>query len=1062
MPADHDEPLSLPIEPSSPSLHSHLAALDILSLRLSSLTSSTSHSVRIPLTSKASIRGTVIHTNDIKVNLGGASLPERAETPVPISDSSTGTEREAEVNVGQSQSQQHGGWWVDMTATEASQYVRRRKRNLLEHHARLSEGTAIAAGSSRHFASTDMQYTDGAGEAVRSSQHATSLTSLFPSIGLHPLFYSISSTPPSPPRTTSDIGKNEYPNPTSQALSSSRKVEAELETSTQASSAKSSDKEKGQAQSPKSTEISSPFGRTPASITASSDNSSAGSRKPDTTGTGTSVVSGQINTPAKSVQPPTAQGASLVEILDDEGEESSQQVGLGDDTTLNEEGLPFHEIRETLDGETIGPAPPASASADEASSLTAEDNDDYDTPEAIARRAALRRKLFGEGSDSAGEGEVGEIVSSVPARASGDVHIPIQAKGGIIRVSSAVAQKPPSSSAATTPATTSSPPVPESLSPPSSALAERRASSSMPAPSKSILKPPTRKKSVSFDPSIPPPPESPDKGSTGAGKIGFDLPWANVGNVQRQEEYGLPKPVPVISTPHPTKKHVEEKGFAGFKKGFLAGPPKVKTNQDDQRSTSTSAPSMTAPPKSGSPAPDAVKSIVKESAPTPSSSLAKAADPTPQPPPLAPRKPSLFAQRLSQPEIDASAPNINTTTSIRTPSLPKASETKSTNTVKPSVVEKPPIPATARVEVKPIVERPPAVRQVPTNAGKPVGSSSGTTANSGSRSRAGQAESEATFADDGAEEVDDDDEGDDDGLEDFSSAEEDEYDLDDALLAREVALEYHRRQAYQPLNRDPDDFPNEEELGEAGDGGGGVMLGLPRISDVDPHGQGPLIINPTPDDLRRFVRVGRLENGNLILAPGEAGFPLDSDEEEEEDVQSQTPASGRDQVRNQDLSPEEQERLQRKQNREAIKRKLMGLDGPDDLSSSTGRAGKAADRAEHEWKSSLPPSLASAQQNQEQIEGKDTTDLMPPAGGAGGIIVASAVKETKPNPVIPSSVAFPSKIQRGSSPGPAPAPATSTELPPAFGDTNHTREEAPASPKPKKVSRFKAARMAGN
>lgn len=85
-----DEDLNLPIQPADNSLQSHIAALDLLSARLSTLTTGTRWSANIPLNSKASFKGSVIHTNDIKVNVGG-------------------------------------GWWIEMTTQEAEEYIKRRK-----------------------------------------------------------------------------------------------------------------------------------------------------------------------------------------------------------------------------------------------------------------------------------------------------------------------------------------------------------------------------------------------------------------------------------------------------------------------------------------------------------------------------------------------------------------------------------------------------------------------------------------------------------------------------------------------------------------------------------------------------------------------------------------------------------------------------------------------------------------------------------------------------------------------------------------------------------------------
>ena len=81
------------IEPSGVTLPEHLQALDLLSARIRSLTAKTRWSARIPLNSKASMLGQVVHTNELKVDVGG-------------------------------------GYWVEMTAQEAEQYVQRRKTGM--------------------------------------------------------------------------------------------------------------------------------------------------------------------------------------------------------------------------------------------------------------------------------------------------------------------------------------------------------------------------------------------------------------------------------------------------------------------------------------------------------------------------------------------------------------------------------------------------------------------------------------------------------------------------------------------------------------------------------------------------------------------------------------------------------------------------------------------------------------------------------------------------------------------------------------------------------------------
>jgi CTD nuclear envelope phosphatase 1 len=80
----------LPTRPSSSHLTSHLSVLDADIARLSELSLQTRWPAYIPVSSRAHIRGNIIHPNEVKVDLGQ-------------------------------------GWWVDMTAAEAAAYLRRKK-----------------------------------------------------------------------------------------------------------------------------------------------------------------------------------------------------------------------------------------------------------------------------------------------------------------------------------------------------------------------------------------------------------------------------------------------------------------------------------------------------------------------------------------------------------------------------------------------------------------------------------------------------------------------------------------------------------------------------------------------------------------------------------------------------------------------------------------------------------------------------------------------------------------------------------------------------------------------
>lgn len=88
----------LPIQPSSASLTSHVAAFDQLISQLESLPTRTRWAAQVPINSKARVSGSVVHTNDVKVCLGA-------------------------------------GWWVEMTAREAVEYIQRKKMGMsaLEH-----------------------------------------------------------------------------------------------------------------------------------------------------------------------------------------------------------------------------------------------------------------------------------------------------------------------------------------------------------------------------------------------------------------------------------------------------------------------------------------------------------------------------------------------------------------------------------------------------------------------------------------------------------------------------------------------------------------------------------------------------------------------------------------------------------------------------------------------------------------------------------------------------------------------------------------------------------------
>jgi hypothetical protein len=88
-----DDYLYLPIQPASTSLASHIQALDLLAARLSSLQTRAEWETRVPLNSKASVRGRIVDTGNVKINIGGE-------------------------------------WWVDMTPAKGEQWIRRRKTGM--------------------------------------------------------------------------------------------------------------------------------------------------------------------------------------------------------------------------------------------------------------------------------------------------------------------------------------------------------------------------------------------------------------------------------------------------------------------------------------------------------------------------------------------------------------------------------------------------------------------------------------------------------------------------------------------------------------------------------------------------------------------------------------------------------------------------------------------------------------------------------------------------------------------------------------------------------------------
>lgn len=605
-----------------------------------------------------------------------------------------------------------------------------------------------------------------------------------------------------------------------------------------------------------------------------------------------------------TVNPQIAEPTSLDQVLDrflaneKTLAESSQS---GREATMTEDGLPIHEIRETPSGEIIGaiPEPTVPDDQEQGKAEDGEGGEDYWSEAAVARRAALRKKVFGDSDEELEETDD----EDEPTKVESEVDRPTVS----LQASTPTSPRKRSSNPVSTltPSPPSSPRSSPTLSP------SRRPSASVPPPTRSILKPPpqpVRKKSVTFDESVPLPPESPDMpGPPSTLKMGFQLPLPGSG--PDDSEFGV-KSVPVIQKPVPG---VKKEGFGGMKRGFLDPPSRAGVGK---------------------------------------------ADPNPvEPAPEGKKKPSLFAQRMAS-QVVKESPVVTAPASAPAPkeaeqpvastsrhtNLPKMSDTSSTSSVRPIVVEKPTAPSS--------------------------------TPASSSASSSRQPKTYPT-----AEEEEDEEDEDIGFLDDDDDDEEDEYNLDDALLAREVALEYHRRRAYTSpyISQDPDDPAYGQLPPLTDDEQGGVMLAMPQVSS-NGTGGAPTIVNPTPDDFRRYVRVGKLENGNLVLAPGEEGW---SDDEEGEGEQREL----------------ELERRKKRDNRRKVKEALMGREADtgkeESVSGPARRSGvstipKASALSPRISDSSLPPTIQSA-------SAQPTTPAV------------SAVKERIPAPPIQSSTADPPK-----------------------------------------------------
>lgn len=540
--------------------------------------------------------------------------------------------------------------------------------------------------------------------------------------------------------------------------------------------------------------------------------------------------------------------------------------------------MPIHEIREDFQGNTLGAMPEPSGDGD----VTLDERDDYWSPEAIARREALRKRLFEEDND--GEDETEEDDDAM------DVEVETRDATANSDDSSVYIEQPQASKfEALAPFSGS---IARKVTPPMSGATSSLQQSPATQP-RSILKSPKRKKSVSFDAGTKLPAESPQLKPV---KLGFPLN-------DMVTETPI-KGVPIIPPPKPGK------SFGGLRPGFLA----ASSNSSD-----SAEPMKT----------DKLKGDGPPVAPEPK------------------KKSSLFAQRRAE------------------PSLPKLRDSKPMATMKNAVVETP-VSSAPTTSGSRSAQLPPAV-------------------GSATAQHTSSAPSIVVDADDS----DPDDYGD---LGEFSDDEEDEYALDEALLAREVALEFHRRQAWQkPV--DDDEIDPEADTG--------AVLGIPRVSSVTGGTEDdPLrIVNPTPDDLSQFLRVGRDADGQLVFEQPLVNSGSESEGEEEES----------------------QEKKERRARREETMRRLLAGDY-EDIPAQRDAEAEQKDR-EKQWASSLPPTV------------QPTSPMQ-----------ATALPVSPPSIDTQSISSIPAKHDRDE--------VERVKLAEAPMDG---QSEAPAPPK--KVSRFKAARQ---
>ncbi|BEI83044.1 hypothetical protein CcaverHIS002_0309120 [Cutaneotrichosporon cavernicola] len=649
---------------------------------------------------------------------------------------------------------------------------------------------------------------------------------------------------------------------------------------------------------------------------------------------------------------------SLQSLVDLVGEHLQNKLRIPNgESTVNEAGEPIYEIREDTDGRSLAPMPESKGEG----SIEMPENEDarYFSSEAVERRAALRRRIFQEGNsdDEDDDMDVDNVDKDKDGMDVDDDETP--------KASQPANRLPTPPQASTQPtfqptfhSTLQATQIGDLVSPTTPTQASIASFPTSPArgPPKGILKQPMRKKSVSFDESVPIPPDTPPPR-----RHGFPLDQM-IASTRPVDAQGLPtKQVPTLKMPHPGRRAAPQT-FGGLRTGFLGSTPilslapqvessRAAMTQPEPRELSEleiarkeeekAQAKLKEEKEKMAQAKPAVQMQVEEKPPA----AAAAAAAGPKPIPLMETKPTAAKHEKTDMDVDEPPAKIQKTddrpkkkslfAQRRTPQLPEAERDSANGDDEGRQTGVPPTVGTSSSQTPMVI-------------------------------------------------VDDDDDDDEDygDLGEFSDDEEDEYALDEALLAREVALEYHRRQAWQrPI--DEDEVDTEAAGAEA-------VLG---------QGEDLRIVNPTADDLSQFLRVGRSDDGELVFEQ-----PL---------VHSGSESDG------EDDSPTAVDRRQRRTRRKDVMARLL--------------------RGEYE-ELPAPPTSAPG------LRAEQYTESLPPSVGAVPKIEEIATPSV-------SSTATPAPATTA----PPPAPK---QPPPTRDVVERTASDAPSAPAPpKKVSRFKAARM---